>query len=104
MTSPIQWHVVEIDSGAFSLEVVVKATYWLSGRYCIDLRQEPERRRHLVGIGLAERAMSMDECAEAETRFRRDLIDFRTRELIDKETRTLRELLVAKAFAHGDDD
>ena len=104
MTDPIHWHVVDIDAEAFSLEVVVKATYWLSGRYCIDLRLETERRRHLVGIGLTERPLSQEECAEAETRFRRDLIDFRTRALIDQETRTLRELLVAKAFAHGDDN
>ena len=33
----------------------------------------------------------------------RDLIDFKLREIVVKETKNVRDLLIAKAFAHQDD-
>lgn len=104
MTQPLAWHVVEVDEQIFPPEVVLKATYWLNGRFIVDIRRDANRGLLLVRVGHSERALSPEETLELETRLRRDLIDFRTRAIIEQETRTLRELLVAKAFAHGDED
>lgn len=37
------------------------------------------------------------------SRIKQDLIDFRLREIVSRETATIRELLIAKAFAHYED-
>ena len=36
-------------------------------------------------------------------KIRTDLVDFKTRDIVTKETINIRDLLVAKAFAHSDD-
>jgi His-Xaa-Ser system protein HxsD len=95
--------MIEIDESVFPLEVVLKATYWLSGRYSVDIRRDAERGLLLVEVTNSERSLTPAEQQDVQARLRRDLIDFRTRLIIDQETRTLRELLVAKAFAHGDE-
>jgi hypothetical protein len=36
------------------------------------------------------------------TKIKRDLVDFKTRDIISAETRNIREILIAKAFANDD--
>ncbi len=96
-------HVVEIDESLFPFEVVLKATYWLTGRFDVNVRRDAARGLLLVAIRGKDAALTNEFAADAEIKFRRDLIDFRTRMLIDQETRTIRELLVAKAFDDGED-
>jgi His-Xaa-Ser system protein HxsD len=103
MTGAPQWHAIEVDESVFSLDVVTKAVYWLTGRYTVDLRREPARTAIIVRVAHAERPLSSEEQRDVESRLRRDLVDFRTRAIVDHETRTLRDLLVAKAFAYGDE-
>ena len=103
MSESSEWHTIEVDESVFSLDVVTKAVYWLSGRYKVDLRREPARGAIVVRVAHSERPLSAQEQGDVESRLRRDLVDFRTRAIIDHETRTLRELLVAKAFAYGDE-
>jgi His-Xaa-Ser system protein HxsD len=103
MSGAPQWHAIEVDESVFSLDVVTKAVYWLSGRYTIDLRREPARNAIVVRVAHSDRPLSGEEQRDVESRLRRDLVDFRTRAIVDQETRTLRDLLVAKAFAYGDE-
>ena len=37
-------------------------------------------------------------------KIKQDLLDFKLRDIINKETRIIRELLIAKAFANYDDE
>lgn len=99
----MSWHFIEVDEHVFSLDVVLKATYWLSGRYTIDIRRDPAKALTIIAARHADRPLTAEESAELEVRLRRELIDFRTRAIVEQETRTVRELLVAKAFAHGDE-
>ena len=92
-----------VDESIFSIDVVTKATYWLSGRYAIDLQRDSAEGTIVVGISPPDRDFADGEARDIEARLRRDLIDFRTRALIEQETRVIRDLLVAKAFAHGDE-
>jgi His-Xaa-Ser system protein HxsD len=96
-------HVVEVDESVFPIDVVIKATYWMTGRYTLEVSRDQTRELLIVAVSRPPHSLSQEERIDVEVRLRRDLIDFRTRALIDKETRTLRELLVAKAFAHGDE-
>jgi His-Xaa-Ser system protein HxsD len=98
------WHVVEVDEQVFPLEIVLKASYWLTGEYEVDIQRNADRRLVVIRVRRAAAALSPDERVQLEAHLRRDLVDFRTRAVVESETRTLRELLVAKAFAHGDED
>jgi len=98
-----EWHCVDVDESVFSLDVVTKATYWLSGRYTVDLLRDRSRERIVVRLALPGGTLSDEQKSDVEVRLRRDLIDFRTRAIIEQETRVIRDLLVAKAFAAGDE-
>lgn len=100
MTEPDAVHWITVDEQIFSETVVLKAAYWLSGRYEVQLRRNPSLE---VGISRLEGRWAPEEARQVEARLRRDLIDFRVRAVIDAETRSIRELLVAKAFAALED-
>lgn len=100
MSNERNLHWFPIDSAIFSEAVVLKAAYWMSGAYIVEIRRDPaSEHRILLGVGYPDRALTQDEVPKLELRLRRDLIDFRTREIVDAETRVVRELLVAKALA-----
>ncbi|MBK7832995.1 MAG: hypothetical protein IPJ56_11775 [Gemmatimonadetes bacterium] len=80
---------------------MLKATYWMTGRFDVDLRLDAASDNVVVAIAGLDGPLEPHLSREVEIRLRRDLIDFRTRAVIEAETRTLREILVAKAF---DDD
>jgi His-Xaa-Ser system protein HxsD len=101
VTEHSRWHEVTVDGRVFPLDVILKATYWLTGRYEVDLRQDDAASCVTVRVAALGDPLSPEAARDVETRLRRDLIDFRTRALIEQETHTLRELLVAKAFDDG---
>jgi His-Xaa-Ser system protein HxsD len=98
VTGDSRWHDVVIDERVFPMEVVLRAIYWMTGRYDVELRRSDIPDCLVVRVAAMHDLLSPDDARDVEIRLRRDLIDFRTRALIDQETRTLRELLVAKAF------
>lgn len=98
MSAAERQHWISVDEGVFSEAVVLKALYWLSGRYVVEIRRDKSNQSLQVGITSPSGAWTVDAAQAVEARLRRDLIDFRTREIIEMETRTVRELLVAKAF------
>jgi His-Xaa-Ser system protein HxsD len=90
-----------IDRRVYSDAVVFKALYWLAGRYTVDVR---ELDTGTLGVTIKSTSEVMDDewTAKIEARLTRDLIDFRTRQIVTDETRSIRDLLVAKAFADAD--
>ena len=47
MSAEERQHWIAVDGGVFSAAVVMKAAYWLSGRYVLEIRRE--RQRMLTG-------------------------------------------------------
>lgn len=86
-----------IDSGIYSESVIHKCFYWYGSRCQIDIEKQAEEFR----ITLADPAGKINlETVIAE--IRRDLLDFQTREIITRETKDIRAILIAKAFANDD--
>jgi len=73
----------------------------MTGRYDVEVKRDARRGCLCVEFRGLDGLLSEENANEAERRLRRDLIDFRTRMLIDQETRVIRDLLVAKAFDDG---
>ena len=94
---------ISIDGNLYSQVVVTKCLYWLTGKYLIDIVSKGNN--YIVSISKLDlNDISESEEQEINSKISRDLIDFKLREIINKETHNIRELLIAKAFSHGQFD
>lgn len=103
MSIPVAYHWISVDESVFSEPVVMKAVYWLSGRFTVEVRRRGSPPSLQVGVASPTGSWAAEAAAEIESKLRRDLIDFRTREIVHAETRAVRELLIAKAFDNADE-
>lgn len=89
---------ITVDKRIYSDSVISKAVYWLSGDFSIV--------RHLIDDSLEEiTATALPDVAEAEfeTRLMQSLNDFKLRQIVADETRDIKTILYAKAFAEDED-
>lgn len=87
-----------LDATIFTRDGILKCCYWYTRSYLVDILTKENFFwliiRPQVGQKLAD-----PEALYAK--LKKDLIDFQLRDTITKETRNIRDLLVAKAFANG---
>jgi His-Xaa-Ser system protein HxsD len=93
---------VKLDGQLYSEAVIYKCFYWYGNDFDVTIVKLPDES-FAVTLASKKLALSAEQSAALESRVRRDLIDFKTRAIVSEETRTIRELIVAKAFAHSDD-
>ncbi|GEP96120.1 His-Xaa-Ser system protein HxsD [Chitinophaga cymbidii] len=87
-----------IDARLYNEAVIYKCFYW----YGKDFDTEIELKDNLdykVTLRPLDGNIEVD-WKELIDRIRRNLIDFKLRDIVATETKTIRELIVAKAFAH----
>ncbi len=92
--------VFNIDATVYNETTLYKCLYWFSGHYLVDLRLD--QINWIVTFRSSNGNFSKETADIIAARLSRDLIDFKLRDLINKETATVRELIIAKAFAHED--
>src|SRR5262249_11400252 len=88
--------MVHVEKAIYSEDVIHKCFYWYGGTFEVDVSTHDE---NLFLIRLKPKNGLVDLQAVIE-KIRRDLIDFKLRDIVTKETKTIRELIVAKAFAY----
>jgi His-Xaa-Ser system protein HxsD len=89
-----------VDKHIYSQDVLYKCLYWYTGKYNISVESFDDRY-YYVSIKLISNLSITEEIAkQLNEQLLRDLIDFKLRDIITKETQTVRELIVAKAFAN----
>lgn len=89
-----------IQKSLYSEPVIYKCFYWYGADYEVDITD------HSTDT-FCVRIQSKQDLNDPEaivTKVKRDLADFKLREIVQEETRTIRELLVAKAFAYYDSE
>ncbi|WP_162303718.1 His-Xaa-Ser system protein HxsD [Hymenobacter sediminis] len=93
---------LRLDRATYSEAVIYKCFYWYGGEY--DVHIEPQADSIIVRLSLPEGKTTAPNTTDEAllSRIQNDLVDFKLRELIGQETQTIRELLVAKAFANYD--
>jgi His-Xaa-Ser system protein HxsD len=96
--------VAFVDSTLFSKTTVMKCLYWYgdkfytavscdnNGNYIIKLKSQP-------GASIID-----GDLPYYLQKLERDLIDFHLRNIVNEESHSIRELLVAKAFSNGEYD
>ena len=96
--------IARLDNGFhFSLEealynesVLYKCFYWYGAEYDVSITKQKETY-HIGLISKTDMGINHDAL---EKKIKQDLIDFKLRDIVAKETKNIRELLTAKAFAH----
>ena len=93
----------EVDASLYGEDVLFKCLYWYTGAYDVVINRTSDGSAFRVSLARKENAGDSAPAEDLESRLRRDLVDFKTRDIVAKETRVIRELLIAKAFASFDD-
>jgi len=92
---------LKIDSSIYSKEGIVKCLYWYSDDFEIDV--ELVNNNYQISLQpLTE--LPKEEIERIRTKVKRELLDFNLREIVKRQTTTIRELIIAKAFSNGEFD
>jgi len=92
---------VTVDAKLYSEAVLFKCFYWYGNTFEVDINRVDET---IFQIILKTSAGQTADWSNIISRVKRDLIDFRLRQIVAEETRTVRELIIAKAFAYYEED
>lgn len=90
--------IVTIDATIYPEVVLLKCLYWYSNTFQVDLKKTDSLQYEITmkAIHQSERP----EWNNVILKLKQDLIDFKLRQYITDETKTIRELIIAKAFVH----
>lgn len=89
---------ITVDKRIYSDSVISKAVYWLSGDFSIARRLIDDSLEEITATALYDAAET-----EFEARFMQFLNDFKLRQIVADETRDIKTILYAKAFAEDED-
>lgn len=92
-----------LDKEVYSKEVISKCFYWYGGTYDIAIQWE-DGRYAVTLTPLIDGQMDIGEIKQLISKVKRDLSEYQLREIVDKETYHIRNLLVAKAFAYYEEE
>jgi His-Xaa-Ser system protein HxsD len=88
---------IELDGIFFSADAILKTCYWYSRNFTFDVKQ-PSERQILVTLRAKDATVSTDNVT---SEFIAVATDFSLRERIETRTSSIRETLLAKAFAES---
>lgn len=88
--------IVQVDGNTYNEEVLYKCFYWYTNSFDVEINKESDL---FYKITLAPKGVC-PEIEELVSRIKKDLIDYKLRDIVSKETRIIRELITAKAFAY----
>ncbi|HTN19759.1 MAG TPA: His-Xaa-Ser system protein HxsD [Pelobium sp.] len=92
-------HVL-LQKSLYAEKVLYKCFYWYGGSFNVDIKDYSD----VEFLVLLKPKEEVKEIQPIIDKIKRDLIDFKLREIVAKETQVLRELLVAKAFANFEEE
>lgn len=95
---------ITVSKDQYNSSVIHKCFYWYTGRFVVHI--EESEYNWFVTIGPKSNQFDENSLQKLKEKISQDLIDFKLRDIVFQETQTIRELLLAKAFANyeiGDD-
>jgi His-Xaa-Ser system protein HxsD len=92
------------DGTLYSSKTVFKCIYWFGDKFHVNVQQESSREYVITLRPMPDANIPEGELFYYLQKLERDLVDFHLREIVSKETGSIRELLVAKAFSNGEYD
>lgn len=91
-----------VDLDVYPEPVLFKCLYWYTNNYEVEITKVSTVQ--LKCTIAPKEASATTDWDYVISRLRRDLVDFKLRQIVSDETKTIRELLIAKAFAYYDQE
>lgn len=91
----------KIDGEIFNERVVFKSLYWFSGDY--NIYSVLSDKLVILKIEKKKGLFTDNDVNELRSNLNQSLIDFKTRDVINQETKNIREILLIKAFSNNDE-
>jgi len=92
---------IKVQLDLYSITVLHKCFYWYGANFSVDIETESDKVGRVRLFPKTE--IPVAEYPNLLSKIRNDLIDFKTRDIVSKETQNVRDLLIAKAFSHSDE-
>lgn len=89
---------ITVDKRIYNDSVISKAVYWLSGDFSIARRLIDDSLEEITATALSDAAET-----EFDAQFMQLLNDFKLRQIVADETRDIKTILYAKAFAEDEE-
>ena len=96
--------IVFADAVIFSKDAIFKCLYWYGDKFHTTVALENNTHYRITISPQTSLNIKMEELELYLHKLERDLIDFNLRDIVTKETQNIRDLLIAKAFSHGEFD
>ncbi|SDM53187.1 His-Xaa-Ser system protein HxsD [Pedobacter antarcticus] len=90
-----------IDTWIFSKEVIQKCFYWYTAEFFVDFNFLDDR---FIEVSLVYNTDQKYDETALVAKIAQDLNDFSIRETVNHQTKIIRELIVAKAFANFEEN
>ena len=92
--------ILYVDTKIYNDNVISKVLYWLSEDYIISRKYIAGSVNQKICFNKINGIISEEEFCRVKKRLNHDFIDFKTRQIIDEETKDLRNSLFVKACAN----
>lgn len=89
---------IYLDKQVYSEEVLYKCFYWYGTDFNVEILSH-SKKSFLV---ILESKGTINDFEDLTNKIKQDLVDFKLRNIVNRETKVIRELLIAKAFAYYD--
>ncbi|UPK68485.1 His-Xaa-Ser system protein HxsD [Chitinophaga filiformis] len=91
-----------LDRAFYPESVLLKCFYWYSNAFEVEIMPF-ELTRYKIVLAHKDAQITVD-WDTVIFKLKKDLVDFKLRQIVTDETKTVRELIVAKAFAYYDQE
>jgi len=91
-----------IDIGVFNDSVITKTLYWLQSEYFNFLNSLSDKILNII-LEKKDGPITEDEFFKLKCQINQNLIDFKTRDIVNRETKNIRDILYVKAFSNGEE-
>jgi His-Xaa-Ser system protein HxsD len=96
--------IVFADASLYSKDSIFKCLYWYGDKYHINVSFADSNTYRISLKPMSDNPLSQEQLEILLQKLERDLIDFNLRDIVTKETKNIRDLLIAKAFSNGEFD
>lgn len=91
-----------IDTSIYNENVISKVLYWLIDLFFIE-RKNINNDNQQILLEKKKGLISETDFVQIREKLSQDFIDFKTRDIVNRETQNIRDILYVKAFANNDD-
>lgn len=97
---------IYLNKSIYSLDAIFKCIYWYGNNWNVIVDEDSANQKYLILIKSKKAEFQFDDNKSEILvgKFLNDINDFQLRDIITKETKNIRDLLVAKAFSNGEFD